>query len=687
MSPDQLAAERAKYGIPAQGYGAQPTQDATAQRLAAFDAAVAKATPPKPTGFVSNVQQDVAQRQANVQGVKASDQNIGSKILQTVGQSAGLLFGDLPLEALKSVNSALGGLPAKAFTDLPGPVNSLLQIMKSPQAQQGMSTISKGYQELKEKHPEAVGDLEALFNIASVAPVGIAEKGAANLGGEAMSMAGKGLQASAKASTEKGLADYALQLVRPEETKATLTSEVGRTTETGMGPFRGSVVTPTYSEARAAEHVAQVPGISPKATLQRNFNAIKEANVAEAKNLEDKVAANNFVIPRKEVVGKMKAVQTALRASPLIVGDAQKMASRLIQGATRIIGENEGTGSGLLKAKKDYDKWVLDQKPKAFDAKAENAFTMANREIRNVFKDVLDKNAPNAEVKASLAKQTALYDAMENIAPKAAYEANTAFGRALQRVGTVLGTKNRVVQTVAAAAGIGGLGAAATFAPIVAGAGIPAYLIYRGGKLILNPKVRGALGKLLETAGNAMNPADRRLLRGALDGKDIHVPKDEGGAPKVPDTSRYSSASKKTVEAFDKSTGQKDIGPFELGNFGRKNADKKSLQGDRFSESQIEDTSNNITSAYRGSNDPTNYRYDNIAWISRMPDGEQRVIYTRLNPSGKEEILNWHTVSNPQYIEDLKKFGAPDRSRTDIISLERSNSSPLNYGDGSKDTK
>lgn len=145
----------------------------------------------------------------------------------------------------------------------------------------------------------------------------------------------------------------------------------------------------------------------------------------------------------------------------------------------------------------------------------------------------------------------------------------------------------------------------------------------------------------------------------------------------------YTPGSVKTAEAFLKSTGQKDIGPFQIGSFGKNSLQGKSAQGDRFPLTQLEDTIKNIKTAFKASNDATSYRSDNIAWIAEMPSGETRVIYTRLNPAGKEEIINFHTISNPRYIEDLAKFGIPERTRTSNLSDRSGVLFPLSY----KDTK
>lgn len=311
-------------------------------------------------------------------------------------------------------------------------------------------------------------------------------------------------------------ADFVRDLVRPVQNKAAKEAQVSRTTESGWGPFKKSEIAPSNFEQRMEQAVLKVPGVSPSKTQQQNFNLIRDYNVNLAKELEAKVDANDFPIPRRESKARLTKAKESLSESPLIIGDAEKTAQKLLDKAFKIIDENKGSAKGILKARKNYDAWVLTQKPKAFDAKSENAFSIANQEIRQTFNKLLEEKAPDAGTKASFAEQTALYNALDNIKPKAALEADTAIGRAMQRIGNTLGTKNRVVQMVAAAVGIGGLGAAATFAPIVAYAGIPVYLTYRAGKLVLKPQVRTALGRLLNEAGSELLPADALIISNIL---------------------------------------------------------------------------------------------------------------------------------------------------------------------------
>lgn len=140
------------------------------------------------------------------------------------------------------------------------------------------------------------------------------------------------------------------------------------------------------------------------------------------------------------------------------------------------------------------------------------------------------------------------------------------------------------------------------------------------------------------------------------------------------------SVESKTLDAFTHSTDQKQVGNFELGSFGKNSELRKATKADRFPENELSATQDHITGAYRSSDNPASYRHDNTTWVAKMPNGEDRVIYTRKNAAGKDEILNWHTVSDSKYLEQLKSFGAPAQTRTEINPIEGERSNPLSYG-------
>lgn len=436
------------------------------------------------------------QRPADLKNAGASPLKVAGAVaeagLRTAGNVANAAFAPI-VEApvVKPVLAALGS----AISKIPG-----------------ISFLVQKANDLAQKHPQIAKDLQSIVDIATVSGGGGAtEKGA----GKILEKTGSALEESGQKAAVATKESFAKDLVSPIETKAVKLDQVSRTSEAG-GFFKKDVVTPTSLESKAAKEVAQIPGVSQKATFQNNYNAIRDYNVAHAEQLEADLKKYDFAIPRDKVVQKLRAAQTSLESSPTIVGDASKTADKLLTKAHDLVQSSDGSASGLLKVRKDYDAWVLSQKPKAFDGATENAFTIANKTIRDTLNKTLDESATNLGIKDSLQKQFALYHAMENIAPKAAEEANTPLLRTFAKVGKVLGVKNRLVQAVATAAGIGGLGAAATFAPAVALGGGAGFLIYKAGQLVMSPEVRESLGRLLQRTGHLLNPQDVKVLDDAL---------------------------------------------------------------------------------------------------------------------------------------------------------------------------
>lgn len=443
-------------------------------------------------------------------GIQQGAQDIQGQDTSTFGGLAKAVGQDLRI-GLRTA----GGVASAAFapiTEAPGIKQGIQAIGTGISKIPGVSQVAQKASQVATQHPQAAKDVQNVFDIATLG-VG---SGAAKPVGAALSKTANVLERSGLEASQAAKNKFAQELVKPVETSAVKLDQVKRTTESG-GLFKKDVVTPTPFEVQSANEVAQIPGVSPKNTFQKNFNIVRDFNSQQAQQLESDIKQYDFVIPKKEINSRLNAVGNTLSQSPLIVGDAAKMASRLIAGAKKFVEQNEGKGSGILKARKEYDSWVLDQKPKAFDAKAENAFTMANKEVRDTLNTILDENATNLGVKDSLRKQFSLYRAMENIAPKAADEANTVFGRTLQKIGKTLGTRNKLVQTLAAATGVGVFGASAAYAlPLTIATGL-GFLTYKAGKLVMKPEVRIAIARLLESSGNLLDPVDKAVLQSALD--------------------------------------------------------------------------------------------------------------------------------------------------------------------------
>src|SRR3990167_5746829 len=406
---------------------------------------------PQETGFLGGIAEDIKKRTAKVEQI--------SDIYKEKGIS-------LPEGALQVAGQAAGGV-----LDVAGRAISKIKpdIIEKP--------IVKGISSIVQKTGQAI--------------VG---KGS------------KTITAAGTKSLQIEKESFARRLTRPIRTPTVQRAEVARTTEAGFGQLKKSIVAPTSKELAAQKAVLQVPGVDKIKTYQQNYNIVKTHNKNLAQTLEAQLKINDFTYSKKELASLLKNTKKELTRSPLLVGDNAKLADKLITELTRRLNSAQPNGSSLLGVRKEFDIWVKKQKPHIFDPKSDNALSFVNRELRGTVNDFLEKKATNVAVKQSLQKQNALFTAMENIAPKAAQEADTAIGRAFQNMMLTVGIKNRLVQQVAAIVGIGGLGAAATFAPTFAVLGVGGYTIMRAGRLVLSPKLRIYVGRLLEEYGRVAGP-------------------------------------------------------------------------------------------------------------------------------------------------------------------------------------
>lgn len=429
----------------------------------------------------------------------AGKQSRLSSAFQATGQGFGFIGDIIGETLLTGIKVITPNFIEKGVSD------SVRSIMNTPLGQKALSALNRGIEEygkFREENPEFARNFESVLNIGMIAldiyGTRLGMKAGEEIISPTLKKGGMILKETGEQALEKERTSFIRELARPIQTKAVKEAQVGRTTEVGKGVFKKSIIEPTSQELRIEKYLAEIPEIKPTNTFQQNYNAIQKANRAEAKNLEATIKNNDFIFPKKELSARLRATKEELARNPVITGDAEKTAEKLIAEIERRVNAAPAKGSELLQIRKDFDIWVEAQKGgAAFDPVKENAFSIANREIRRTINTFLDEKAPTVGVKDSLRKQSSLFDALDNIKPKAAQEADTAIKRFLQRSGEILGTKSRIVQILAATVGIGGLGAAATFAPGAATVGIGGFLMYKAGRLILKPQVRKVLGDLL----------------------------------------------------------------------------------------------------------------------------------------------------------------------------------------------
>lgn len=389
----------------------------------------------------------------------------------------------------------------------------------------GETDAGKKLAEKIQQNPEKAQDIFDAINIATLGTGKAATQPVKEAAGATLKKTGKVLEDSGEAALKAKKDTFVRELIKPVQTKAVKEAQVARTSETGKGILKKSVVEPTPAELKMEGAIKDIPDLKEGNTFQQNYNVIKDANVKEAQNLEAALKANDFAFEKKDLNKTLKGIKKNLSENPSLVGDNERIADKLINKFNKLVETADNNGSSLLQVRKDFDSWVKSQKgSKIYDPNTENAFSIVNRELRQGINDFIDQRATDVNVKESLSKQSSLYGALDNIKPKAAVEADSAIGRTFQKMANAVGIKNKTVQIIAATAGIGGLGAAATFAPAAAAIGGLGFLLYKGGKLIMKPQLRMKMGELLQKAGNAITPEERALVEGLIKSDDLSTP-------------------------------------------------------------------------------------------------------------------------------------------------------------------
>lgn len=472
-------------------------------------------------GFLERYRKRLEER--NQMGIAISDavysgeQSFAEGMLQIAGKVGAGAVLDLVGEGLVS---AVRGISAITPDIIENPIKDATtaaahMFLNTEIGQKGLNAAKAGFEawhEFSKESPRAARNIEAVVNIGLLAAP-VKTKPAGTTGQTVLGdVAEKAAQAAEKQVLRKK-DEFVKDLILPKQTQAVKEAGVPRTTETGFGPFKKSIIEPTAKEAEIAQEVSKLDVGSNK-TIQGNYNIIAKETENEAERLKAALQANDVPFPRKEFNARLKDVSEGLGQNPLIVGDAEKTAEKIIQKMQQLMEDKKSTASNLLEARKELDAWMKSQKGiNIFDPKQEGAISIALREIRRATNDFIDMKATNVGVKESLKKQSNLYSAMENIAPKAADEANTAIMRTWKNIERAIPLRGEFNQSMAALFGLGGLGASAVFAPYFTGIALGSAGTFAMGKFLLSPSTKKGISLMLKTTDEAIRKAtDTNLI-------------------------------------------------------------------------------------------------------------------------------------------------------------------------------
>ena len=143
----------------------------------------------------------------------------------------------------------------------------------------------------------------------------------------------------------------------------------------------------------------------------------------------------------------------------------------------------------------------------------------------------------------------------------------------------------------------------------------------------------------------------------------------------------------RTIDAFESSSKQEVVGKLGtaqivLGSYGTNAITRKTGENkqDRVELKELPATVAQVREALKAGE--SGFRKDNLVLIAQMSDGELRAIVTRQNKAGQEEVINFFRIGKnyQKFVDNLRSFGAPERTRTSTLALEPQSSIQLAYG-------
>lgn len=423
---------------------------------------------------------------------EAGEQTFAETAVQVVGKvGAGSVLDIIGEGVTTAAKSAFELLESAAPDVVQGAVDAFGALADTDVVQGGIEAAGQGieaYQAWARANPRASRTLDSVANLAVLlAPV--KAKPTAGRPSGVLGRAAEGLELRATAQASRQRADFLDDLVSPKLTPSVRAERAARTADPTLA--RAGRVEPTASEAAIAEAVGDLPGVSAKNTIFKNLEAVNKGIAVEAERLERALAAQPNKISREVLIAEKKAMQKRLAESPLLVGDAAKVAKKVGAEAERQLQKHGSTGVGVLRARKGLDAWVKKQRPKVFDPASESALSVAVREVRQSMNNLIAGSTKDVKVLESLSRQSNLFRGAENIAAKAADQNVSKINDLAKTLGKAIGFKGTLT-TSAAFVGLGAAPVVAGAAAIGVGAGVRALALSKGGKKFVAKLLRAS---------------------------------------------------------------------------------------------------------------------------------------------------------------------------------------------------
>jgi hypothetical protein len=301
--------------------------------------------------------------------------------------------------------------------------------------------------------------------------------------------------------------DFLNTVITPIETVANNEKRAARMTQDEKGR---NIYQPTDDEIEMVNVLSRIDEIDQKASFVKIREILEKQVKTTHDNLNNLLKKSKFKFNTKELVGKMETrVAKELDENPVLVGDAGKVATKIFNRAVRLLSETDGSPAAVMDVRRQLDDWAKKQGKSSFDGN-ENAYTVAQRSVRDFLNDAVSEAVPETAVLDKLRRQHLLLRAKDRVLPKAAIEADTKLGRSLQNIlkatdTTISKTALGKIGTVSVAASVLGGAAFLNMLPTLTGlaaSGTLGYAVYRGS---VSPTLRRTLSKGLREIDDVLS--------------------------------------------------------------------------------------------------------------------------------------------------------------------------------------
>lgn len=236
--------------------------------------------------------------------------------------------------------------------------------------------------------------------------------GGAILGGALGPMAARSTAGGRGAILDKELSDFVAPVLSKAEKEAAVSSR--RVVPGGL--LRTPKVIASEREKAMADAVKGI--VDPTKSHIEGANKVFDAITNEATDLVQRIKAKDVSYNNNLLKSVLRKVEKPLA----LKGDVEKMYQEAEGKFLEFANKQPKTASGLLQARKEFDQWIEQQVPKIWDDPRFNALHQALRDMRGQANEFISSRVPDANVQASLAKQSLMYKVKDNLAEKAAKE-------------------------------------------------------------------------------------------------------------------------------------------------------------------------------------------------------------------------------------------------------------------------